>query len=250
MPFRKKYRKPGNYSRAKKRYTKYKPKRYNRYRKVSVRQQTTLPTLVPDRSLLRFKYTYWNNFTTSTTGINALRFRGNSLYDPDQSGVGQTPYGFSFWEQIYKKYTVFSSCCKVEMTHVGTTESGCYAVIIPYTDTTITFDEITEAIQYPYAKYAHVGQANGSSPRRVRHYMTTRRIWGVHKSATTSDEEYSALVSANPTKTWYWNIFFDSPDIAKACNLQVKIEIIYYAEMYDRVNLSLGSKKVKTPTTA
>lgn len=207
--------------------------RKGKYNKTYSKKQVSLPTIVPDRSYLKFRYTTYINQVISNGNYYQGVYRANSLYDPDFQVGGRQPIGYNIWSQFYEKYCVHGSKIKVSLTNIGA-GTNCYVVIIPENSPSVPFTNITELTMYPYARYCTASQATGMDRARTKHYMSTKKIFGVHKAAVLADQNYASLTSTNPANVWYWNIFIDTPDSQKATNVQVKIDITYYCEMYSR----------------
>lgn len=236
MPFQKfAYRKKYRKSKFRRKYYKFRKSKRSakKYNRASAKWQTSLPTIVPDRSYLKFKYTTYINQVIGTGNYYQGVYRANSLYDPDFQVGGRQPIGYNIWSQFYNKYCVHGSKIKVSLTNIGS-GTNAYVVVIPENTTSIPFTNITELTMYPYQRYCVASQATGMDRSKVTNYMSTKKIWGVHKAAVMADQDYASLTSTNPAKPWYWNIFVDTPDSAKATNIQLKVDITYYCEMYER----------------
>lgn len=97
---------------AKRKYNKYRPRRrrnYRRRRKVYKRKASL--NVIPTSLVKRFRYVTDISIDPVGPGIMASHvFRANSMYDPDQSGVGHQPYGFDqYVPQLYNHATVLGS---------------------------------------------------------------------------------------------------------------------------------------------
>lgn len=53
----------------------------------------------------------------------AVAYRANSIFDPDQSGVGHQPMGRDLWAQVYNHYLVIGARCKATFITTGTSGS-------------------------------------------------------------------------------------------------------------------------------
>jgi len=95
--------------------------------------------------------------------------------------------------------------------------------------------------QYVYARSKVGGNSTGRDICIVSNYTTTSKIMGVRPVALKVDETYAAAVTANPQKPWYWNIYLDCPDQSKGVNVQVKVDVKYYAEMYQRKDPAIST---------
>ncbi len=80
------------------------------------RRSTAIPVGMPDSKWVRLRYATTITLNAPGVGITGHNFRCNSLFDPDETGVGHQPM---HWDQViipYEKYTVYGS--KIRMTQV------------------------------------------------------------------------------------------------------------------------------------
>lgn len=233
------YRKGGGYTRRNNtRYRgRYGRRRYNGRTRI-YRTRNKLPTGVPDRMSLKLKYETIINMTSA--GSTAVQvFRGNSLFDPDYTGVGTQPLGYDQWSNFYERYKVNAS--KMMISFSATSDSNIAATLLlnltPNGGTSNTPD--TRAY-YEWGTTAYnrnklVGLMSGGSPIvYMKNYVSTQKIWG---EKTTSDE-YSALITSNPARVWFWVFQVDAMSGGGAATTGlVKCTITYYCEFYDRKQL-------------
>lgn len=72
------------------------PIRRRQYRKKMRKATTAIirsPSVVPDRMKLKLRYTDVFSITVNGGVQNYQLFSGNSIYDPDATGVGHQPFG-------------------------------------------------------------------------------------------------------------------------------------------------------------
>lgn len=192
----------------------------------------------PDR--LQVKLRYCDTYTaTSTLGALVLQvMRGNSLFDPDSTGSGHQPFGFDQWKTIMSYYRVLASSirvsCIAQTSTSGATESF-RIIVAPRLDTSALV--VNSASELPYAQTA-LGQL--FKPVYMQQYMTTAKVWGVNPSSVTSEDDYAALITANPVAQWYWHVYFQTADAATTGAFLVDIEMCYYAQ-FEAPFVSSGS---------
>ncbi len=155
-------------------------------------------------------------------------FAGNSLYDPDVTGVGGQPTGFDQLSNFYNKYRVMSS--SISVTFINTASVGTLVTIIP-TDTAGGVSGATDAASSPYSKWGVVANANGANRLTLVNSISTSKIFGTDAS---QDDLFSATTSANPSNIWFWVINMDS---SSNILIMMTVRIVYTARLYKRVAL-------------
>lgn len=206
-------------------------------------RNTRTSTGFPDSEIATLRYSEEVGITGTTYG--QYTFRGNSAFDPNETGVGHQPCYFDQYSAVYSKYKVISSTCRVTASNYNAT-AAAVVVLSPSSDI-VTITSYSIAMEQPYAKrteYMPVSTRMGCQSS-VKKRMTTRRILGLSPSQFAS-EDYSALTGASPSSIWYWNISaFDISEVS----VRLIVDIDYHILFYDRkaAVLSFGLRVVKTP---
>ena len=194
-------------------------------------QRTNITTGVSDRMMIKMKYTTFIDLGA----VPAPRwfFRGNSINDPDQTGVGGQPTGHDEWSNFYNRYCVYSSKINVEYCNANSATTGnVLCNVVPLDDTASrTYDELAT---YPYARTKTlVPISGGGNPVRLNNYMGTKKLFATN----ILDDLYKAGFNSNPTRQFYWCVAADSMDGVTNVNINAKVTITYYVMLYDRKNL-------------
>lgn len=213
-------------------------RRYKRYRrsKLSKPSKVTLHKgrVIPDRYLCKLKYTQVLDMTPAAAATEFWVFRGNSCYDPDQSGAGAQPSGFDQLMGLYQKILVRGS--KIVMRNMATSGSHvpCKVAIYPSNDSTTPLAIDSAAA----ASFSRVGITNGYGGKNLtlKNYMSTKRMFGV-SSLNDEKHSYSHDNASNPTFPWYWHIRGDTLNGANIASYYAEVEITYYCEFWDRIDL-------------
>lgn len=224
------------------------PYRRQPYRKRTYRRKRaykpyvkkiSIATGIPD--LLRTKVKYAENkiLTDAIGGITKTQvYRGNSLYDPDYTGAGGQPVSYDQWANFYAHYKVNS--CKIRVTFLSRTNLSAngnilVGIIPSISPTGATSLSAIEIIQQPYVKYAYITQGDGGKNSAViNSYMSTKKMFAVKN---TDAEEFSAAFTTNPADGWYFTVFAVSADESSTINVQCMVEVTYYSEFSERVQL-------------
>lgn len=162
------------------------------------------PPVFPSRLRTQLRYSQ-NVSMTGASGIMAAQvFRGNSLYDPDQTGTGTQPYRFDQFcgapgaSGLYLNYLVLAASLEVRIINTTPTVSVQYAIAAS-DDTTPT--SVRQVLDWSRAKSAWSGSLNDvQNTRPLRISARTKDVFG----HSLSPEEDSAAYNANPTDNWYF----------------------------------------------
>jgi len=209
----------------------------NRPRRQQDEVKTTIPKSIgfPDRIQTTLRYTdIWALGPGAQAG--QYTYRGNSLFDPDYTSTGHQPRYFDQYSAVYSKYLVTSSSIKVSvMNNAGT--SPVFVVVFPATDIP-TLLTGAPASEYPRAKQSKLLGVAGYQTVAVNHKAATTTILGL-KPYQINDLDFSALVGANPTQIWYWNLFFQNVN-AVNLSISVAIEMQFNCEFFDRIEVPVS----------
>lgn len=208
-------------------------------RSISKRRQ---PGLVPDETWVKLKWTYYAVFNNTGTGNSNMInvFRGNSPFDPDQTGVGSQPLGYDQWSAFYSQTYTAASKISIDLWNTSANINGQLITVIPtetaYTNATIITNPIS---QQPYAiTKGMLPVANGYGNRtKIRAYMTTNKMYGQRQ--TENDDQFQANTGANPAAQWFWNVVLESINgtinVCQSCGI---IKLTYYTKFHKRINLA------------
>lgn len=94
----------------------------------------------------------------------------------------------------------------------------------------------------PYSKnlinqFPYMPSRGGDAPT-INSYISIAKLAGDTPSAVMSDDAYSALIGANPTRQFYWNIISDVPTGAESLSVGLQIELIMYTMVFGQLPLN------------
>lgn len=177
-------------------------------RKRKKRRVVRVPrTLSAFPQKMKVKMDYQDDFSTNLASFESQSFRGNSIFDPDSTGVGHQPYLHDTWALIYSKYKVTG--CKIwvtavidENTNAGRAESmilslGAFKLI---TDTPTT---IFKAQELPNTKTIYY---SAGTAKTVSMFKSSKQMLPTGHD----DLQSAAFFGANPSVTWFFNIVGDT----------------------------------------
>lgn len=234
------YRRRNN--RRRRRVRRFSRKRRNYAMPVSYRGRDK--HIMPPIYKCKLQFFYNNGYALAAVDAAIQQFRGNSLYDPDYTGIGTQPRGYDQLTQFYNKYRVYASSIKVNFEPTGTTSQFLNTItygVYPDADLGLAFDTPKDLVEASYVKY-RVRNSYDSGGKYVKNFMTTSQITGVRRTAVKYDDTFASVINTNPINQWIWNVFFFQ-SAASDTNPQVingilNVTIQYYCEFFDRKALS------------
>lgn len=188
-------------------------------------------------ALLKFKYADSDFNMSTTVGVSYVTintFSGNSLFDPDVTGVGVQPYGYDPLASLYGSYNVIGSKIKVRF---YTAESPVYKAIcsvIPSVDDVLDYYDPNDLRVTAKAKQRIISSTEGLTRSHfISHYCTTKRLF---PGETSRDVNFTALWTASPARRWYWLTYVDTSDQATEDSIYMDVQITYYAIVHKTTN--------------
>lgn len=212
------------------------------------------------------KFVYWDSQALVPAQMGAvatpLVFRGNSLYDPDQSGTGHQPYGYDQMTVgpstgsapiAYNNYYVYKSKIELVVYHTDVVEATnasapvrirLYAIPTTSLQTWVDpYGTETTAQESYYGEHLNMKMAIAGPPvtnRCVKKLSMTRKTRTIYNDPQAAkDMLYWATYNNNPTNQWYWLIAANfirvhTLDPAPTASIQIDIKITYWARMWER----------------
>lgn len=146
-------------------------------------------------------------------------WRGNSVYDPDYTGVGYTAFHYSKLSLLYNRYRVLSS--QIELAVMNTGAAACTAYLIA----TIV-NGPPGVNQMLGSKHVAFAQIVPGGPATWKHKagMTTHECFGVPASQVISEDDFAGLVGGNPNNAWYWHVYFVN-NTAVATTVEINLRL-------------------------
>jgi len=91
---------------------------------------------------------------SSSAGVAAYSYSGNSAYDPDITGGGGQPYYWDRYSGIYTKYVVLNATMTLRFNVDTGSNQGVAAVVAPVYLNSFpsSITGLEEAIEYPFSK--------------------------------------------------------------------------------------------------
>lgn len=178
---------------------------------------------------------------TANNGHNYLTIRGNSVFDPEYAVGGHQPLGFDQLAGLYNKYNVHSA--RVEVTAYNNSDTSAAGhpmtaiglAMFPSVNDAPVSSTLAYVREQPYCVHTVIGPPLCSAavrslaaPRR-----TTQEVYGQNAN----DNDYKAVVTANPAKEWFYLIFARTLN-GEPLDLNLEVMIYYDVTFFARKQLT------------
>lgn len=191
-------------------------------------------------SALRMSFSFSRTVILGTTlGVPVdYTFRGNSLYDPDFTGVGAQPLYFDQMMGIYGYYSVRSCAIRAEISSTDAS-NPLIAVIYPSKNSSAapTSTNLVQLLQIPGAVSKPLSVKGGGQDSIVLdNFYTTSTMFPDYSA---SNADYRGIVSANPPTagSWFWHVAtFNADGGSQTSNAVGNIRLTYYTDLYYPTN--------------
>lgn len=184
----------------------------------------------------------------SSSGTPATYFmKGNSCYDPDQTGLGGQPRWYDTFcgaqdgTAPYGKYQVNASKITVTIWQDPqlTGSSGSVAglvTIIPLNGngSNNAPDNFQEQMMRGFMKRAYINNANSSRPIVLKHFAKTKAVYTGNRIDDNTD--FSGAYNSDPNKLWTWcvqaNNVIDAGTGTQLFSCYISIRIKFYLKFW------------------
>lgn len=208
---------------------KYNRKYKNKYNKATITRVKGQG--IPDSIYVKLVYCEQIDISALAVSYMPYVFRGNSLHDPNYSGVGHQPLYFDQYAAMYSKYRVLGSAVKLDVINNSPT-SALFYVCEPNTDLS-SITDISTLYEQARAGAPKLVPIAARIASRMKKYCSTRKVCGLTK-AQVYDDTFASSVVTSPTNVWYWNLLFGSIDAETIPVGHFMIKITYYVQFFDR----------------
>jgi len=167
------------------------------------------------------------NLTIAAGGFADYILRANSIFDPDRTGVGHAPLGYSQLAGVYNRYRVDKLEWYIDMPSVSLTFSACVVLVNGVKNLTA----IGIAEEWPTARFRSVG-FNGSPPGVFTGHKKLAVFNGRSEDNYNIDDQTGAVINANPLEVIDLHIFIENPN-ALPITVQLNFSLKYRTVFYD-----------------
>jgi hypothetical protein len=198
----------------------------------------------PPHMVKQFRYAETFQFTTGAAGVVGTEqvMRLNSMFDPNQTGVGHQPYGYDqYMGTIYQKYRVLRASFEITFTTPGAANDVfCCALLSGAGNIlSLTGMSIDRAGEIPRVLHKQLSSA-GSRKAVIssRSMIPLELLFGITRGVLANSDDYAAVNTASPANvaTLAFSVGSYSGQGAEAVSAQVVI--VYEAIIYDRIGVT------------
>lgn len=170
----------------------------------------------------------------ATVGVgNDYVWSLNSVYDPNTTGAGVNPIGYTNMAAFYGRYKVMAVTIKVVFVNDTSGSTLCGVVATP--QSTITSDRGAWPIQ-PNAQWDLLAdQHAGGCKLVVSRKYDLARVAGVERSEYINDQDFGSIIGANPSRPLYLHTWMRG--ISVAAQVQIAVELDYHVEFSQPISL-------------
>jgi len=208
---------------AQKKHDGRKQRQRNRKGRGSAFAPTGLSTrLVGFADRFRIVHMYTNTVSLSpAAGVASYQsYRGNSVYDPDFSGVGTTAFAYSQASAVYNRYRVLASRIEV----LASCTSGTLQIFL---QASINNAPPVATLYTVGQRHVAMGGVSVGGPSVWKHTAVARtaQVFGVPQKQVLSEDDFAGIVGGNPNNVWYYHVVAYNPTAAGATlTLTVRVE--------------------------
>ncbi|AXH76623.1 MAG: capsid protein [Circoviridae sp.] len=197
-----------------------------------------VPTGLPTQRLARLVYVNNTEATSNLGVISVLKYRANSVFDPDQTGVGHQPFGFDTWATLYNHYVVLGAKITVKaINSIPDGASPAYIGCYLSDDTDISnYPNAYQLMEAGKGSYRLVNPGN-NRPIAFGSRFSAKKFFNV--TDVKDNARLAAAVTANPLEGAIFNVWYQTGNGSTATMyLSVRLEyIVSFGEPRD-VNTS------------
>jgi len=163
----------------------------------------------------------------SGVGSSLFNYRGVSPRDPRWATGGDSATAFATYGIQYSRYMCYGS--KIKVTWISNLQNTqAWVTLVP----TMGSAALADATDAKFSKNAIMTQRDGRSVVSLRHYMTTKKMFGISQNTT----EQWAPITDEPPDQFYWQLYYNPLTTSPVGTFHFKIEITYYVKFFNRID--------------
>lgn len=218
---------------------KYRKKKFG-YKKYSESKASIarMPGLQwPDRIRVRLRYEERASFTMTSGALAQDIYRASGPRDPYQPSGGKNCMGWLQYAAMYQNYRCYGSTIRMTILNTGSNAAtGTIIFCIVPTTSTSTIADIDNSLSIKYSKRLFY-DSQGTSKNVGKSHMTIEKLFGVSHSTVQNEDDYQALISADPTNQIYWHVLAQPADQATTSTVIFYPRIDYDVEFFNRTTI-------------
>ncbi len=192
----------------------------------------------PFPKIVNLKLPYSENIELATSTGNGVYQWRNSLFDPNNTGVGHQPFGRDQWSAFYTHYIVWG--IKYKLTLINTSAGDQITYTLNFKDHTGASANMQLAREKDIIRSGVLGAAgSGRNIQVLRGYMDSARVQSITKKQMWNEKAHQIDVGQSPSadESSYLTIESQAADSSTSVTLRVIAELVYYATYFDPVTI-------------
>lgn len=204
-----------------------------RYRRVGP-HRTRFTSNIPTVCYRKLHFCDHYNESSGAATFLVRAFRGNSVYDPDYTGVGGTPSGLTNYARMYLRYKVLAAKIKVTVNDLETYNLMFFifacptdqAAVIAGTNSSLQ-NVITEGYPPRLRRWCIIPgtSQSGTRMRTKSLYCTTNQVLG-----RGHDNDREAAPNGNPVEGWVFGVGCRDTASNTAIDYSLEVHVTYYVK--------------------
>lgn len=166
--------------------------------------------------------------TTAVGGyLSTQCWTGNSIYDPDVTGVGVQPYGYDGLVNQYQfpYFTVHASAITLKL-YATEAFRNVVITLVPVRIYPPSYTDLNDLKAIPGAKQVYAS-SDSKGVYTLKHYWTTKTA-----VPTATVSQITGQYNSNPSQLWFWALYVDTSIIATEIDMYADVQIEYYTSLY------------------
>lgn len=193
---------------------------------------------IPDSASIMLTYSDLKLAVSSGGVPGGHVYRLNSLFDPDQAGVGLQPAGFDEYANLYNRYLVKMCEVDIEIQDTSGISSVCCVSAGNTSSLPGSVDEMRAKMSNPYCW--HGTFYAGAKVVRIKRKIDLAKLTGVTKTKYNADDKYQSSVTNNPSEILDLAISHVASALSGNVSALYKVVLNFDVYFYDRKDLALS----------
>lgn len=197
-------------------------------RKIFRRIPRSIPLGVQKYKFAKLSYCDLESASVNTASYQTWAYQ-SSLYDPYVAVGGHQPMFFDQYAAMYQRYTVMGIAYEVQACTDSSTNGPLIITVTP-SGTGSAPTSISIARERAGTKESITSHGYQA---RIKGYISVAKMLGVDKRKLLTDDQYSALVSANPSQMAYLTLQAWNSSGTAAIAVYITMRLTYYCRFFD-----------------
>lgn len=195
------------------------------------------PMAIPDGRKVTLKYVSYF-LGASTSSVNVLVLRANSIFDPDLTGGGHQPMGRDQWATFYNRYLVTDARVRATFQAAGSSQTVGAAVGINIAETLSPGTTWPTEAEQPQSVWTTM-QPDWDSPNAMKTLygsFNAKKFFNVN--TVKDNHDLGAIIGTNPARPAYFHIWRQTLNESTASQVYITYEIEYDVMFLDPKTLA------------